>query len=223
MSTAEERDYFTDQSVLKDPYDYFEGLRASGPVYHSKLRDIVIVTGFEEALEVLKNTDDFSSVNALQGAALPLPFEPEGDDIREQVEAHRHKFIGEDQIVNIDGERHYKIRTMLNRLFSPKRLKENEVFINEYADELVSTFVAKGHCELMNEIATPFVTLVVADLLGVPAEDRDLFQEALDNAPPPAIWKPKVLSLNRMIRWWLWVGISINMLSIGVKTRAMMC
>lgn len=185
MSTAEERDYFTDYSVLKDPYDYFEELRAKGPVCRSERRNMVVVTGFEEALEVLKNTEDFSSINAPQGAALPLPFEPEGDDIREQIEAHRDQFMGGSLIVTYDGERHAKTRTMLNRLFSPKRLKENEEFIERYAQQLVTESVAKGGCELINDIATPFVTLVIADLLGVPAEDRELFRQAIDNAPPP--------------------------------------
>jgi cytochrome P450 len=48
-----------------------------------------------------------------------------------------------------------------------------------------SASVAKKQCELINEIATPYVTLVIADLLGVPADDRDLFRQAIDAAPPP--------------------------------------
>src|SRR3546814_1486460 len=56
-----EKDYFTDHSVLLDPYDYFETIRVHGPVYQMRSRDVVVVTGFAEALEVLLNTRDFSS------------------------------------------------------------------------------------------------------------------------------------------------------------------
>ena len=44
---------------------------------------------------------------------------------------------------------------------------------------------AKGGCELIEEIATPFVTMVIADLLGVPEDDRQLFMDAIEAGPPP--------------------------------------
>ena len=58
MATAPdtaERDYFTDKSVLLDPYDFFEEFRAKGPVVQLKNRDMLFVTGFKEAVEVLLN------------------------------------------------------------------------------------------------------------------------------------------------------------------------
>ena len=45
--------------------------------------------------------------------------------------------------------------------------------------------MAKGSVELIKTISTPFVTLVVADLLGVPAEDRQHFMNLIESAPPP--------------------------------------
>jgi len=74
MQLMEERDYFTDHSILKDPYSYFEALRAKGPVYRVPSSGIVMVTGFDESVEVLYNAKDFSSVIAPQGPAIPLPF-----------------------------------------------------------------------------------------------------------------------------------------------------
>lgn len=185
MPATTERDYFTDLTVLKDPYDYFEEFRAKGPIAQSEQHNMLVVTGFDEALEILKNTRDFSSINAPQGAGVPLPFEPEPGKINEQIEAHRDQILGGSLIVTYDGDNHTRTRTMLNRLFSPKRLKENEAFIENYSQQLVSESIAKGRCELINDIATPFVTLVIADLLGVPPDDRELFREAIDNAPPP--------------------------------------
>lgn len=62
------RDYFTDHSILLDPYAYFEALREKGPIYRLPGRDIFVVTGFEELLEVLNNTVDFSSAVSTGGS-----------------------------------------------------------------------------------------------------------------------------------------------------------
>jgi cytochrome P450 len=180
-----ERDYFTDHSVLLDPYEYFREMFAKGPVHQLEDRDILIVTGFDEALEVLKNTDDFSSLLSVPGAAYPLPFEPRGDDIDAQIDAHRGEMLGGDMMITLDGQAHSARRSLLNRLFVPSRLKANEAYMEELSNSIVTDMTAKGGCELINEVATPYVTLVIADLLGVPAADRDLFREAIDAAPPP--------------------------------------
>lgn len=185
MPNLAERDYFTDHEILRQPYAFFDALREHGPVYQPPGRDYFVVTGFEEALEVLRNHDAFSAIVALQGAGAPLPFTPEGSDINPQIEAHRHEFPGWDQVVNMDDERHTRLRALINTLFVPSRLKESEAFIERYCDEMVGKAVAAGKVELIGEIATPFVTMVVADLLGVPMEDRAVFMDAIAAAPPP--------------------------------------
>jgi len=185
MKPLEERDYFTDHSILRDPYSWFEAIRAKGPVYRHPESGIVFVTGFAEAQEVLSNTKDFSSAIAPQGPAAPLPFDPSGDDLTPQIEAHRASFIGGDLLVAYDDNQHSRSRALLSTLFTPKRLKANEDFIAELADNLVKAAVAKGGCELIKEVATPFVTLVIADLLGVPAADRQVFMDAIEAGPPP--------------------------------------
>ena len=63
MELLEDRDYFSDHVILKDPYAYFEAIRAKGPIYQLPGSGMVVVTGFDEILEVLKNTQDFSSVD----------------------------------------------------------------------------------------------------------------------------------------------------------------
>ncbi|TCU57880.1 cytochrome P450 [Novosphingobium sp. PhB57] len=194
MTQLAERDYFTDHDILLDPYAYFEAARERGPVYRLPGRDIVLVTGFEEALEVLKNTDDYSSVIAPQGPAAPLPFEAGGDDLSPLIEAHRGGFVGGDLLVAYDGEQHTFSRSILSRLFTPSKLRGNEAFISELAGQLVGDAVAAGRCELIKDIATPFVTLVIADLLGVPADDRQVFMDAIDAGPPPGSLDPDDLA-----------------------------
>jgi cytochrome P450 len=185
MQSLVERDYFSDYEILKDPYAFFDALRERGPIYQPPGRDYYVVTGFEEALEVLRNHEDFSAIIGLQGAAAPLPFTPHGPDITAQIEAHRREFAGGDQVVNLDDDAHTKLRALINTLFVPSRLKASEAFIEDYCEEMVGKAVADGKVELISAIATPFVTMVVADLLGVPVEDRQHFMDAIAAAPPP--------------------------------------
>jgi cytochrome P450 len=185
MTSLIERDYFTDYEILKDPYAYFEAVREQGPIYQPPGKDYFIVTGFEETLEVLRDHDRFSAIIGLQGAAMALPFTPEGSDITAQIESHRMDFIGGDLVVNLDDDAHSNLRALVNTLFVPSRLKANEAFIAKYSDEMIRKAVANGEVELIKTIATPFVTIVIADLLGVPVEDRQMFMDTIAEAPPP--------------------------------------
>ncbi|MET0180279.1 MAG: cytochrome P450 [Novosphingobium sp.] len=185
MQPLEQRDYFSDHAILKDPYEFYEAVRAHGPIWQPPNRDYVIVTGFQESLEVLNNHQDFSACIGLAGPAAPLPFEPHGSDISAQLDENRSKILGGDLLVNLDDTPHTNMRALVNRLFTPSRLKANEEFIAQLSDEMVRRVVANGGCELIKEISTPFVTLVIADLLGVPAEDRQLFMDTIEAAPPP--------------------------------------
>lgn len=180
-----ERDYFSDHEVLKNPYAFFDAIRDQGPIYRPPGKDYYIVTGFQEALEVLRDHESFSAIIGLQGASAPLPFTPHGSDITAQIEAHRADFAGGDQVVNLDDEPHTKLRAFINTLFVPSRLKASEEFIEDYCDQMVGSAVADGGVELIGKIATPYVTQVVADLLGVPVEDRQIFMDAIAKGPVP--------------------------------------
>jgi len=181
--TVADRDYFTDHSVLLDPYDYFESARAHGPVFQMPSRDLLIVTGFREAVEVLLNAQDYSSFATTDPLA-PLPFDIGGDDLTDRIEASRGKNSAFELMVTYDSTNHAAARSLLNPLFTPSRLRANEEFMRTYADELAREMVAKGGCELIDDIATPYVTLVIADLLGVPEDDREEFRKVIDSGPP---------------------------------------
>jgi cytochrome P450 len=194
VQKLEERDCFTDIEIARDPYPFFEAVRAHGPVWQPPGKDYLIVTGFDEMVEVSNNSRDFSAIIGLAGAGAPLPFEPQGSDITSQIEAARPSVLGGDQVVNLDDEPHTKLRSLMNKLFTPSRLKANEAFITSYSDLLVRDVVARGGCDLIKDVATPFVTYVIADLLGVPDEDRQTFMDLIDASPAPGNLDPSLNS-----------------------------
>lgn len=178
MTDFESVDFFTDESLVPDPYPYFEYLRAKCPVTPASPYGVLAVTGYEEALAVYKDPA-FSSCIAVAGPFSGLPFGPDGaDDVAELIEEHRAQVPMAEHISAMDPPLHTRTRGLLSKLITPKRLKENEDFMWRLADEQLDTFIDRGKCEFLGEYAQPFSLLVIADLLGVPTEDHDEFREA---------------------------------------------
>ncbi len=68
-------DFFRDDSMLVDPYPYFEALRAKCPVWREPHHQVVMVTGYEEAMAVYNDTETFSSCTSVTGPfpGFPVP------------------------------------------------------------------------------------------------------------------------------------------------------
>ena len=71
--------------------------------------------------------------------------------------------------LTFDPPDHTAHRHLLTRLITPKRLKENEDFIGQFADRLIDGFVDEESCEMVGAYAEPFTLTVIADLEGVPS------------------------------------------------------
>lgn len=176
MTDFDAVDFFTDESLVSDPYRYFDHLRSKCPVSQATPFNVMAVTGYNEALAVYKDPA-FSSCNSLAGPFSGLPFGPDGaDDVSDLIEEHRHIAPMAEHISNQDPPLHGRTRGLMNRLITPKRLKENEEFMWRLADQQLDTFIERGSCEFLADYAKPFSLLVIADLLGVPQEDHEEFE-----------------------------------------------
>ena len=180
-------DFYTDTSLVDDPHSYFDFLRNQGPVTRLPHRNVVAVTGYEETIQVMLDSEHFSSVNAVNGALAEMPFEPQGDDITEQVRAARSRIAYSDQVVTEDGKRHADLRSILAVLFTPSRLKAIEPGLRATADAMIGEFAGDGKVNLVAQYGGPYATLVIADLLGVPQADRKAFRSYLENTIPAEI------------------------------------
>jgi cytochrome P450 family 150 subfamily A5 len=174
-------DFFRDKAVAQDPYAYYDAVRDQGPVWREPNRDVVMISGYDEAIAVYHDQATFSSCNTVAGPFFSFSVPLEGDDITAIIEAHRDELPFSDQLPSFDPPKHTDHRALLMRLITPKRLKENEEFMWRLADQTFDEFFPRGECEFVGEYALPFTLLVVADLLGVPEDDRDKFRAKLLN------------------------------------------
>jgi cytochrome P450 len=176
-------DLFRDEALVTDPYPYFDALREQCPVWRERHHDVVMVTGYDEAIAVYNDTETFSSCLSVTGPFPGFPVPLTGDDVTELIELHRDELPMSDQLPTLDPPVHTDHRSLLMRLITPKRLKENEASMWQLADGLLDTFLTGGEGEFIGQFAGPFTLLVIADLLGVPEEDRGEFTEALQHRP----------------------------------------
>ncbi|WP_303761432.1 cytochrome P450 [Sphingobium yanoikuyae] len=193
-------DFYKDVDLVDDPHAYFDFLRAQGPVTRLPHRNVVAVTGYEETVQVMLDTEHFSSINAVTGPMTDLPFTPQGDDIAAELEAARPKIAFADQIVTESGTRHAKLRSVIGGLFTPSRLKALEPSLYATADSLIDEFAADGKVDLVRQYGGPYATLVIADLLGIPAKGRAAFRVLLEGAVPAQIdGSPEDLKHNPLV------------------------
>ncbi len=99
-------------------------------------------------------------------------------------------------MVTMDGDDHETQRGLLRRLLTPRRLKENEAALAGIADRCIDLFIASGRCEVVGDYGKPFTTLAIADLLGVPEEDRGEFRNVLAGSSIGVVGEESTLAVN---------------------------
>jgi cytochrome P450 len=185
VSDWQTTDFFFDQSLVEDPYPYFEALRSECPVLMLPHLGVVAVTGYDETTEVYRDNETFSSCNSVIGPFATFPVPLEGDDVGAIVDRYRDQLPMHEHMVTMDPPDHTRERGLLMRLITPKRLKDNEAFVWRLADEQLDQFLGDGDCEFISAYTQPFAMLVVADLLGVPEKDHLRFREGFGLSRSP--------------------------------------
>jgi cytochrome P450 len=164
-------DFFTDASLVADPYRYYDELRKC-PVQREPHHGVVMVSGYDEVTAMCRDEkENFSACNVVSGPFPGLP-PAEGDDVSDVIERYRDTLPLHEYFASFDPPKHTAHRALLSRLLTPKRLKENEEFLWRLADSTIDTFIQSGRCEFIAAYGTPFTMLAIADLLGIPESDH---------------------------------------------------
>lgn len=182
-----EPDFFSDPAIIADPKGYFDRMRSKCPVAKEPYHGALMVTGYDQIVEIVSRRDDtFSSAVSVLGPIPGLPFEPRGDDISEELEARRDEIPWSAHLACFDGKKHAEYRALLGGLLTMTRIKQNEDYLKGLADRLIDGFIAKGYCNLVPEYAHATTTYAISDLMGIPEPDRAELLELI-GAPPSQI------------------------------------
>jgi cholest-4-en-3-one 26-monooxygenase len=144
------------------PHDWFAELRAEAPVYwHPEAAaprgGFWAVTRYEDCVTVNRDWEHFSSARRTS-----LFNEMDDDQLAQQ----------QLMMVNMDPTMHTRYRRLVNKGFTPKMVRDLEAQIVGYADGIIDAVCERGTADFVEEIAAELPLLVIAELLGVPQEDR---------------------------------------------------
>ncbi|MFI5558386.1 cytochrome P450 [Amycolatopsis japonica] len=123
------------------------------------------VYGHAEALKTLSDPKVFSSDTT---RLIPKEISPDKD------------LFVEGNLLQMDPPDHKKLRTLVSHAFTPKVVADLEPRIAALTNELLDAVDGADSMELVTHLAYPLPVIVIAELLGIPASDRDLFKEWVD-------------------------------------------
>jgi cholest-4-en-3-one 26-monooxygenase len=144
------------------PHHWFRQLRDEAPVYwHPEAvaprGGYWAVTRYDDCVQVNRDWEHFSS--ARRGS---LFHEMDDDQLAQQ----------QLMMVNMDPTMHTRYRRLVNKGFTPKTVRDLEQTIVGYADGIIDSVCERGTADFVEEISAELPLLVIAELLGVPQEDR---------------------------------------------------
>lgn len=147
-------------AVQTDPYPFYAALRHEAPVYFVESLGAYAVSRHADVRRVMHDHAAFSSAAMADLVSRPIDMDREGDVFGGPSE-------GSISIVGLDGAPHTRLRTIVNRAFTPRRIGELEDEMRTIARAHVEALVAHGEGDLMAGFAVPFPTVVIAAILGV--------------------------------------------------------
>jgi cholest-4-en-3-one 26-monooxygenase len=156
-----DRDRFT-QGI---PHEWFTWLRANAPVFHHDEPDgdgFWVITRYDDIVTANRDAATFSSaqdkggVVTLEGPVGPI----EGQEMAGEM------------MLFMDPPRHTRYRKLVNRGFTPRMIGALEPHVRDLTVRIVEDAIAKQDCDFVVEVAAELPLEVIAELLGVPREDR---------------------------------------------------
>jgi cytochrome P450 family 106 len=149
------------------PIDWYKKMLHNNPVYFHEKTNTWNVFQYKDVKQVLSNYEFFSS---------------EGPRTTIFVGAtnKQEKTSPITNLTNIDPPEHRKSRSLLAAAFTPRSLKNWEPRIQQIAAGLVEGIQENTTVDIVESLASPLPSLVIADLFGVPIQDRDQFKKWVD-------------------------------------------
>jgi cytochrome P450 len=148
---------------LAEPFAFYAHARAQAPIFYSPEIDYWVVTRYEDIREIFRNPTTFSSENTQS------PFK--------QRPAEVQKILDDAGFANVSGlsgrqpPDHTRLRGFIKKAFTPRRIASLEPDIRAIASRMIDRFAARGHADLVTELAHELPALVIFRMLGIPDDD----------------------------------------------------
>ena len=150
----------TDPEIIADPYPLLRELRETSPVHKTGFSDFWVLTRFEDCRAALRD----------QRLGSPEPGE-EAPSLLASTRQRRPD--GTRSLLFLNPPDHTRIRSLVSRAFTPRRVEHMRPAIRAMTEELLDAVAEAGECDLIDALAFPLPANVISELVGVPVADRD--------------------------------------------------
>jgi len=159
--------------VRVDPYPFYAQLRKQDPIHWDEEMGFWVLTEYSD-IDSLYTDDRFSRAQGLMRG-----FERLSETDRKIAQPVYHSFSK--TVFYSDPPYHTHLRGLMNNAFTPRRIEQMRPYIQQTVDELLDAAQTDEHMDLIRDFANPLPVMVIAELLGLPAEDRDRFKKWSDD------------------------------------------
>jgi cytochrome P450 len=164
-----------DAAFKADPYPTYSELRSTAPVHRTTLPDgrgVWLVTRYEDVLAIFKDerfVKDWRKVMTPEQLAQipPIP------EVMKPLSQN---------MLDTDPPDHERLRALVSKAFTPRLIERLRPRVQAISDSLLDAVEDRGEMDLIDDYAFPLPITVIAELLGVPSEDRNEFREWSDAA-----------------------------------------
>ena len=160
--------YPLDPKFIANPYPTYKELRERDPFHPSPLTGALVISKYDDVDAVLRNYKVFSNRRGPVGTR-------NRRGIGEQIENELQP-----SMLSLDPPDHTRLRGLVSRAFTPRQVAKMEDHIRETAHALLDEVDGQDEFDLMANLAALLPTVVIAEMIGVPTEDRQQFKEWSD-------------------------------------------
>lgn len=159
-------------AVRENPYPYYAALRRESPIHQIvEGMPLYAITRYADVLYALHHPELFSSTAlqvALQGGGIGIG--PNSGALA------GHRLLASSMMIATDPPDHARLRRLVNRGFTPRRIAALELRLRELASAFLDEAIRDGELELVSGLSVPLPVTVIAEMLGVEPERRDQFK-----------------------------------------------